>query len=423
LNDTGTTPTVTTQLSEDGKYLSVRVDGSSDNLFMSLFGQGSTNVSSFAETIIEVTELTEVVLVLDTTRSMNYDNRLRDMKRSVNNFLDIIENVETDDKLRVSVVPFGQYVNVGTRQRNEDWLDVPDDWTETFPTTCSMQRGPVTGQTCRAGVTQPTPGRPAQAGRPATSPTYGTCTDDGVSYRCQTSPGSPAQPPRPAVPPTPGGQPTQICSNNYGPDRRVCTTPPPVRHVWHGCVGSRRNAANVDPDYSNGEAKVPGFLDLRCGDDILPLTDNLAQVRRKVNALTTHGETYSPAGLIWGQRMVDFGAPFPLTRWNDDGRAPRRIVIFMTDGFNTRSRSGERHDGTDRREADDVSKTICRQMRDDAALEVYSISFRVSDNRARRLVEECASQPDMYYRASNAARLNEAFEDIAFSLLTPRLTQ
>lgn len=268
-NDTGTTPKVTTTLSADKRYLQVRVEGEYSNKFMGIFGKDSVGVTGFAETVIEVTEYLDVVLVLDTTRSMNYENRLSNLKTATNKFLDIVENVDADDKLRIAVVPFGQYVNVGLKQRSEDWLDVPADWIETFPPSCSMQQGPVTGQTCRAGVTQPTPGRPAQAARPAVPPTYGTCTDDGVSYRCQTSAGSPAVSRQAAVPPTPGGQPTQICTNNYGPDVRVCTTPPPIHHKWHGCVGSRRNSANLDPDYTQGEAKVPGFLDLSCGAEIL----------------------------------------------------------------------------------------------------------------------------------------------------------
>lgn len=422
-NDTGTNPKVTTTLSADKKYLQVRVDGDYPNKFMSIFGKDKVAVTGFAETIIEVTEHLEVVLVLDTTRSMNYENRLTDLKSATNKFLDIVDNVDADDKLRISVVPFGQYVNVGLSQRSQEWLDVPADWIETFPPSCSMQRGPVTGQTCRAGVTQPTSGSPARAAQPAVPPTYGTCTDDGVSYRCQKSAGRPAQPARAAIPPTPGGQATQICSNNYGPDVRVCTTPPPVHHKWHGCVGSRRNSANLDADYTRGEAKVPGFLDLQCGAEILPLTDDLKAVRRKVNALSTHGETYSAGGLMWGYRMVNFGAPFPLTRLQANGDRPRRIVIFMTDGHNTRSRNGELHDGTNRNDADKTSKDICEQMHDEPDMEVYSISFKVSDNKARRLVKDCASDPDMYYQASNGKKLNEAFEDIAYSMLTPRLTQ
>lgn len=180
--------------------------------------------------------------------------------------------------------------------------------------------------------------------------------------------------------------------------------------------------ANVDVDYSNGEAKVPGFLDLTCGTDILPLTNDFSKVRNKVKDLKTRGETYSPAGLIWGHRMVDYAEPFPLKR-RTPGVDPRRIVIFMTDGFNTKSRSGERHDGTSRTDADRTAKTICDNMKLDPELEVYTVSFKVIDNQAKRLIKSCASQDEMYYAAADAAKLNDAFEDIAYSLLTPRLTQ
>lgn len=413
---TGTSPQVTTTLTSDGKTLRVQLDGQHSNSFMQIFGKSQTKVSAYAETLVEITESAEIVLVLDTTRSMNYDGRLDSLKRAARTFVDTIDSVGTDDKVRISVVPFGQYVNVGTSQRGQSWLDVPADWTETFPQQCRMERGAVTGQTCTNGTTQPRPGRPAQPGRPAT---YGTCTDDGVSYRCQTSP---AQPPRAAVPAQPGGQPTQSCTNSYGPDVRRCSTPAPIRHVWHGCVGSRSNTSNIDPDYTPGEPQVPGFLDLRCGAEILPPTSNLGAVRRKIDSLTTNGETYTAGGLIWGQRLVNPGAPFPMPTTGANGLPPRRIVVFMTDGFNTRSRTGQRHDGTNRGAADGVSEDICEQMGRDPDLEVYSVAFRVTDRAAKRLIRSCATENDMYYDASDNARLNDAFEDIAHSLLSPRLT-
>ncbi|MEL6686025.1 MAG: pilus assembly protein TadG-related protein [Pseudomonadota bacterium] len=422
MNATGTTPKVTTTLSSDKKFLQVQLEGSYDNFFMGIFGSETVGVTGFAETVIEMTENAEIVLVLDTTNSMKYESRMDSLKTAAKNFINIMEDVDVDNRIRIGVVPYGQYVNVGLSQRSEPWLDVPPDWIETFPQQCNMVRGPKTGQTCRNGVTQPTPGTPAQPYRAATPPTYGTCTDDGVSYRCQTSPGSPARQAQPARPGNPGGQPTRICTDTFGPDVRQCTTPAPVHHKWHGCVGSRRNSANVDVDYSNGEAKVPGFLDLTCGAEILQLTNDFSKVKKKVRDLTTNGETYSAAGLIWGHRMVDYAAPFPLKR-RTPGVDPRRIVIFMTDGFNTRSRNGDRHDGTDRSDADRTAKTICDGMKADPELEVYTVSFKVIDNQAKRLIKGCASQDEMYYEASNAGKLNEAFEDIAYSLLTPRLTQ
>lgn len=422
INDTGTTPTVTTTFSDDKKFIQVDVEGTYRNRFMQYFGKTNARVSTFAETVIEMTENAEIVLVLDTTRSMNYENRMPSLKRAANSFIDIMESVDVDDRIRISVVPFGQYVNVGLSQRAEPWLEVPADWVETFPPRCRTERGPRTGRTCTPGVTRPRPAQPARPPQAAVPPTYGTCTDDGVSYRCQTSPGRSARPGRPARPADPGGKPTQNCKNTYGPSVKTCTPVSPKRHVWNGCVGSRQNAANVDVDYSNGEAKVPGFLNLQCGDDILALTNDFGAVRRKVNGLSTRGETYSAAGLIWGHRMVDYQAPFPLPA-RSARTDTRRIVIFMTDGFNTRSRNGTRHDGTDRHQADRTSEMVCDGMRADAGLEVYTVSFKVQDQQARRLIKRCATTQEMYYEAANATKLTETFEDIAFSLLTPRLTQ
>ncbi|MGB6319306.1 MAG: hypothetical protein WBG08_11755, partial [Litorimonas sp.] len=263
------------------------------------------------------------------------------------------------------------------------------------------------------------PGRPAQ---PATPAVYGTCHKDGVPYRCVKTPARSAQPATPARPADPGGAPTESCRNVRGPDRNVCTPRAPKHHKWHGCVGSRRNASNKDVDYTNGEDKVPGFLNLQCAEELLPLTTDFAKVRRKVNGLSTRGETYTASGLMWGYRLLTDEAPFPLPA-TSSGTAPRRILIFMTDGTNTRSRSGQKHDGTDRTKADKLSKDICAMMHKERDMEVYSVSFKVTDSKAIDLIRDCASEDDMYYQAADAAKLKTAFEDIAFDLLTPRLTQ
>lgn len=421
INSTGTNPDVDTVVTEDPDLITVTLAGTYQNVFMGMFGKKSVDVTAVAQSTIEVSELADIVLVLDTTRSMSYQNRLTSLRTAANTFVNVLDQLDADDRVRISIVPFGEYMNVGLSQRGEDWLDVPADYTETFPTTCSMQRGPMTGQTCAAGVTQPTPGRAAQPAQPARPAEFGTCNDDGVSYSCQTRGPQAAVPAQPAVPPSPGGQPTTVCTPTYGPDQNVCNTPTPKQHTWNGCVGSRRNNSNTDADYSVGEPRVPGFLDLNCGDSILPLTNDFTAVRNKINNLSLHGETYTAQGLIWGHRILDFNAPFPLTRRDSAGNPPRRIMVFMTDGFNTVSRVGERHTGTDRDDADRLSKQICDKIHDDD-IEAYTVSFRVTDTNARNLIQDCASIPGNYYQASNNAALITTFEDIAYSLLSPRLT-
>lgn len=428
---------IETNFSDDEKVLQVRIHGRYTNLFMGVFGHPSEPLSVLSETVIEFTEDVEIALVLDTTGSMDYNGRLTSLKNSANKFVNAIEETDPGGRVRIGVVPFAQYVNVGTSVRGEDWLNVPPDYQETFAQQCRQVRGPKTGEVCETRYTSPTPGRPAQPARPAVPATYGTCTDDGVEYRCQTRGAQAARPYKPAVPPKPGGELYEHCEGIYGPDRTECSTPSPRWHRWNGCVGSRDGNANIDYSYSLGEAKVPGYLNLTCGQQILPLTTNFGAVRSKINGLTADGSTYSAAGLIWGHRLVTAEAPFPAKSVSASGEAPRRVVIFMSDGANTKSRSGfvdpggsppntdgkGNHENSNRNQADRTSQDVCDAMKSDPTIEVYTISFEVEDKSAKSLVEDCATNREMYFDAANSHLLEQAFDEIALSLMSQRLTQ
>jgi hypothetical protein len=57
-------------------------------------------------------------------------------------------------------------------------------------------------------------------------------------------------------------------------------------------------------------------------------------------------------------------------------------------------------------------------------MEVYTISFGDGvPGRVRTLLENCASEPQYYFHASDASALNDAFQNIADKLLAVRLTQ
>lgn len=421
LSTAGTTPSTNAILSADKKVLQVHLDGTYKSMMMGMFGKGQIPIQVMSETLIEVAEYTDIVLILDTTRSMNYEGRLPALKNSVNNFIDVIADIDSDN-VNVGVVPYGQYVNVGLPYREEPWISVPEDWEEPQPDYCVTTRGPVTGTTCETRYTSPRPATPYQPATSGTPPTYGTCYDDGVAYSCQTSPGTPGTPAQPAQPADPGGEPYEYCTNTYGPSTTTCTPQPPILHTWHGVVGSRAGNLNVKPGWSTGEGKVPGYLDLQAGQPLLPLTNNMATVRSKINSLTVSGLTYIPAGLIWGWRLLDDSQPFANPANLPAGARHRKVVIFMTDGLNTVSRDGQDHTGSSRAAADDTTEDICEGM-NDADLEVYTITFKVIDNAARNMVRDCATKPNMYYNTDQATQLYDAFTEIGLSLLTPRLTQ
>ena len=51
-------------------------------------------------------------------------------------------------------------------------------------------------------------------------------------------------------------------------------------------------------------------MNVSCGSEILDLTTNLTDVEAHIDSLSASGNTYIPAGLIWGWRMLDPDLPY-----------------------------------------------------------------------------------------------------------------
>lgn len=67
----------------------------------------------------------EIMLVLDTTGSMQ-GNKIVELRASATNFVtELLELNTTPEKVKIGIVPFSNYVNVGTNNRNADWINVP----------------------------------------------------------------------------------------------------------------------------------------------------------------------------------------------------------------------------------------------------------------------------------------------------------
>ena len=72
----------------------------------------------------------EVAMVLDNTGSMAGD-KIKALKKSANELLDIILPDDYDnsaEKIKFSIIPFADYVNIGMENRTQLGLDIPDDY-------------------------------------------------------------------------------------------------------------------------------------------------------------------------------------------------------------------------------------------------------------------------------------------------------
>lgn len=292
---------------------------------MHLFGKDNVDIRTTSQTTYQVREF-KLALVLDRTGSMGWPasgggTKMDTLKVAANGLIDQLEVVSAGG-IEVAVVPFSTYVNVGTANRNANWIN-----------TGAIASGVAAGNT------------------------------------------------------------------------------------WNGCVGSRTAPYHTRSPY--GGRKMPPVLNENCGEEMIPLTNDLDTVRTKIDSMTTSGWTYIPSGIAWGWRTLNSSAPFTQTA--SGGTNQEKYMVVMTDGANTKSKNGTAHNGNDIVNANDVTADMCTRAKGDN-IQIYTIAYEVTDTNTQNLMRSCASNPDMYFNATDSSQLNEAFASITTSLVDLRLT-
>jgi von Willebrand factor type A domain len=136
------------------------------------------------------------------------------------------------------------------------------------------------------------------------------------------------------------------------------------------------------------------------------------------------GETYIPAGLLWGWNVLDAGEPFTQAKTDDQMKAigGTKFLVLMTDGENTLSPIFQYHYGTDKNLANSKMITLCNNIKQ-AGITVYTVGFKVDSSTAKDLLESCASDPSKAFDAADDAALQASFYTIAKQLATLRLSK
>lgn len=317
----------------------------------------------------------EIALVLDSTGSMN-GQKLEDLKVAAEQLITAAFDFENAaDHVKVALVPFSDYVNVGMSHRNASWIDVPNDNSSTQEV-CG-QVTPITAQTnCRME-------------------TY-TYTSDGT--------------------PMTGQQ--QVCDYEYGPPENQCNDVT-TSNVWMGCVGSRTYPLNVqDENYS---VRVPGIMNNYCPKEILPLTSDKSAAITNVQSMWASGETYVPGGLAWGWRVLSKSQPFEEAQPTNLKKV-RKMLVLMSDGANTLSPTYPRHDGYDVTKADELTLELCENIKNDG-IEVFTVAFDIYENSVLEKMKTCASDLGKFFETTSGEQLKTAFKKIGQSTRVISLTE
>lgn len=356
----------------------VAATGDMETTLGRIFGSGKIGISTNSQAVAGTNENLEIALALDTTGSMS-GVKLDTLKTAATNLVNTLTAKATQPgQVKFAIVPFAQYVNVGLSNRNASWIDVPAEYTETK--TVDVYTYPnMVKSNCRMETK--------------------TGHNDGVPYTYQA----------------------EVCDIDYG-DPVITPTDYTYTYTWSGCVGSRNHPLNTqDGSYVT---KVPGLLNVSCGNELLPLTGDKNTVLSAINGLSASGNTYIPSGLVWGWRALSPGAPFAESASGAPNVKVQQVLILMTDGANTKSPTYPEHWGSDTVLANTLTGEICSNIK--AApngIKVYTIAFEVTDTAIKSILQNCASSASNYYDASDAAKLVAAFENIATQLSALRLSK
>ena len=321
----------------------------------------------------------DMALVIDTTESMSGD-RIDALKTAAADLLDMLDEADETrrgDGVRASVVPFADYVRIDPSLRNRNWLQLPPEEVVTWDT-----------------------------------------IDWNASTNCRLESVEERE--------------TEVCDNTVMHTRSEVIP-------WIGCMGSRPNGMHLVPEFA--ASRMRGIaMHGRCRDDyntIMPLTTDLRAVEDHIDAFETTGQTYIPAGLIWGWRTLDPAEPFTEAAERPDSR---KVLVLMSDGSNTTSMRGTKPDsdavyhwgleGPDgevdpeasKAAADALTLDMCARVKDDK-IRLITIAFQIEDESTRSLLRDCATGGFDYYEVEEIEALAEAFKTIGRSVKNVRLLE
>ncbi len=394
---------------ESSGTVTIESSGVLDTTLMSIIGFTTMGFSSRSAALKEVTGTVEMALVLDNTWSMSDSaggggSKITVLKSAAKNLINTIL-AQGGTNVKIGIVPFADYVNVGVGNRNQAWMSVPADYSTTTTT-------PAVPYTCTTISTK----QVCTKGAPKTC----TSTTDGVVSTYDCTPQTCVQQPI---------TPYQSCS---GPTPAKTTV---TNYKWYGCVLSRKTG-ELRLNDSEPTSPYTGFLGTsqRCLNPIVPLTSDKTVLTSAIDNLIINiggykPSTYIPGGLIWGVNVLSPTAPFAEAKAYDTAnKMPRKALVLMTDGANTlyfRNSDGThqavRNNGDVTTTNLDTSK-ICDYAKS-KKIEVFTVAFAVTDVAAKTMLQGCATSAGHYYDATDAAALTAAFQSIGQSLTSLRLSQ
>ncbi len=416
------TPTMEMTVADSG--LTVEGAVTVNNYLTKVAGFDTTRITASSQVTKEATGL-EVVLVFDNTGSMGRQSRLATLKVAAHDFVEILfGDRAVADTLKIGVVPFSQFVNVGPDKSNAYWVDTTGAnqlSRENFQGTTwhnwrawqAIRNRDWTGCVeSRVGNMSVDDVRP-DAGNANTlfPPAFYPDEPGDDTYRAYFRV---------------GGQ-RNYYYNSYLDDSRTSSL---TRRQEHP---TKYNNARVTSN-SRGPGKGCNIQPIQA------LTNVKAPVLNTITNMKADGYTHVAEGVGWGLRVISPAEPFTEgVEYSDEDIT--KAMVLLTDGENTFNSESNHNRSTytgysflhqtrvgssnywiavGRQNA--LLRRACDNVKD-AGVVTYSFAYNVPSQTQRNLIKNCASDPEKYFDPPSNAALVQNFQQIADELRKLHLSQ
>lgn len=368
------TPVVT--ISSDQKFVSVSVSGEMPTILGRFADILSLHVKAFSQ-VQRSFEGLELALVLDVTGSMASNNKIGGLISAARNLIDVIYGPNnTKENMAVSIIPYVATVNIGSQHTS--WLS--------DPTTLNKFPSNVPWEGCVKAV------------------------DTGTVMDKDDPPSALRKWPVYFA---------ESTYKQYGSNKGD--------NDWEEKPAGSVTVRTPIPNVKIGPNRS-------CGPSIMPLTNNRDALKAKISTLSPvyGGGTFGNLGLVWGWNTI---SPKWNGLWGSINPQPYdkvvKYLLIMTDGENNWfDESGYEPTGDPtaygrlqegllgtttlsqtRGKIDSRLLDLCAKIKA-TGIQIFTVTFQVSDSQAKSIYKQCASKPEWAFQAENSQQLYTFFSQI-----------
>jgi len=417
-------PTMALSFDVDGR---VRVDGEVKvkNYLIAVAGYEKTTVTATSQVTKDASGL-EVALVFDNTGSMGNQSRLSTLKVAARDFVNILFGPRaTAETLKIAVVPFSQFVNVGANKATEDWIDKSglNPYSSVNFTSAGWHNWKAWQEISNRSWTGCVESRAGALSVDDTPPDIGNGVTLFPPAFTPDEPGISTSTADFEV----GGSTIYRYRNSYLADSNTSSLDQRQRHE------GKYQSASVSTT-SRGPQRGCNV------QPILALNNVKQPVLDTLNNMSASGYTHVAEGVGWGLRVLSSGAPFTEGVPYSDDKITKAMVL-LTDGENTfdtesnhntstytaygylaQARLGSSNYSTAIAAQNTLLQLACNNVKAQDIV-VYSFAYNVPSATQRDLIKNCATSPEKYFDPPTNEALVDSFQQIADELRQLHLSQ